>query len=289
LKGTFFHRRNHFLTVLPDFSLRNIPKTGGNVQNNHKIYKMATKYTKWQLNRPKGHKIYQHLPLQVQNLRKLVFLVWKYGIWQPCFLTNEDDVDVDDDFVYVLLWRIPSKAYEVKGLVRGFFWRIDILNYVHTAGADSIEIFHNLQFTQTWTPCHLTYIGFLRFVFRKFGTYKKWWKFYWTRWETSNRFRHVNCPIATQGYLPTYVRGSVFFQRQVLRHVNFRVWIFLRFKQVSFLTYCKRGYVHIHRYVHMYIGIEMYNKLISDKKVMFAGSFKSICSITTTISQKYLN
>jgi predicted secreted protein len=25
---------------------------------------MATKYTKWQLNRPKGHKIYQHLPLQ---------------------------------------------------------------------------------------------------------------------------------------------------------------------------------------------------------------------------------
>jgi predicted secreted protein len=50
--------------VLPDFSLRNIPKTGGNVQNNHKIFKMATKYTKWQLNRPKGHKIYQHLPLQ---------------------------------------------------------------------------------------------------------------------------------------------------------------------------------------------------------------------------------
>jgi hypothetical protein len=33
-------------------------------QNGRKIYQMAIKYTKWQLNRPNGHKIYQHLSLQ---------------------------------------------------------------------------------------------------------------------------------------------------------------------------------------------------------------------------------
>jgi hypothetical protein len=42
-------------------------------------------------------------------------------------------------------------------------------------------------------------------------------------------------------------------------------------------------------YICTYVYIEMYNKLISDKKVMFAGSFKLICSFTSTISKKYLN
>jgi hypothetical protein len=30
-----------------------------NIPNNHKIFKMATKYTKWPQNIPNGHKIYQ--------------------------------------------------------------------------------------------------------------------------------------------------------------------------------------------------------------------------------------
>jgi hypothetical protein len=33
--------------------------------DDHKIYQIATKYTTWPLNRPNGHEIYQHLPLQV--------------------------------------------------------------------------------------------------------------------------------------------------------------------------------------------------------------------------------
>jgi hypothetical protein len=47
---------------LPDFSLYlQHTKTGKNISNNHK---MTTKYTKRLRNRPNGHKIYRHLPLQ---------------------------------------------------------------------------------------------------------------------------------------------------------------------------------------------------------------------------------
>jgi hypothetical protein len=35
------------------------------IPNNHTIYQIGTKYNKWPENRPKCHKIYQHLPLQV--------------------------------------------------------------------------------------------------------------------------------------------------------------------------------------------------------------------------------
>jgi hypothetical protein len=44
---------------LPDFSWHNSPKRGKNIPNGHKIYQMATKYTKWPQNIPNGHKIYK--------------------------------------------------------------------------------------------------------------------------------------------------------------------------------------------------------------------------------------
>jgi hypothetical protein len=47
---------------LPDFLQHT--KSGKFIQNNLKMYQMATKYTKGQKNRPNGHTIYQHLPLQ---------------------------------------------------------------------------------------------------------------------------------------------------------------------------------------------------------------------------------
>jgi hypothetical protein len=39
-------------------------QNGKNVPNDHKIYKIPTKYTKWSQKRPNGHKIYQHLSLK---------------------------------------------------------------------------------------------------------------------------------------------------------------------------------------------------------------------------------
>jgi hypothetical protein len=49
---------------LPDFSWCDIPKTGKLYQNDHKMYQIVSKHTKWQQNRPNGYKIYQHLSLQ---------------------------------------------------------------------------------------------------------------------------------------------------------------------------------------------------------------------------------
>jgi hypothetical protein len=67
---------------LPDFSWHNIPNRGQAYQiattlpNDHRIYKMAVKYSKWPQNTPtfsllRSWKIYPNL-------------VWKYTIWQPC-------------------------------------------------------------------------------------------------------------------------------------------------------------------------------------------------------------
>jgi hypothetical protein len=39
-------------------------KTGKNIPNNHKLFQIDTKYTKWPQKKPNGHKIYQHLPFQ---------------------------------------------------------------------------------------------------------------------------------------------------------------------------------------------------------------------------------
>jgi hypothetical protein len=49
-----------FSPGLPEFSWCNIPKRGGDIRNYHNIYlPNGIKYTKWQLYRPNGHKIYQ--------------------------------------------------------------------------------------------------------------------------------------------------------------------------------------------------------------------------------------
>jgi cytochrome c len=48
---------------LPDF-LGTTKQNGKIIPNDHKIYQMAIKYTKWMKNRPNGDKIYQRLPLQ---------------------------------------------------------------------------------------------------------------------------------------------------------------------------------------------------------------------------------
>jgi hypothetical protein len=38
-------------------------QSGIKYTKSHKIYQMATKYTKWQYNRPNGHKMYKHLSI----------------------------------------------------------------------------------------------------------------------------------------------------------------------------------------------------------------------------------
>jgi hypothetical protein len=47
---------------LPDFSWYNIPKRG-KIPNDHELNQTAIKYFQFP-NRPNGHKIYQHFPLQ---------------------------------------------------------------------------------------------------------------------------------------------------------------------------------------------------------------------------------
>jgi hypothetical protein len=70
-----YHQPNfpHFLS-LPEtarpsakvarFFLVQHTKTGKIVPNDHKLYEMVTKQTKWRYDRPNGHKIYQHFSLQ---------------------------------------------------------------------------------------------------------------------------------------------------------------------------------------------------------------------------------
>jgi DNA gyrase/topoisomerase IV subunit A len=60
-------------------------KTGTNITNNHKIYQMAAKYIKWPYNnRPNGHKIDQHLPLQEPpKCTQIGKFGLKNAIWQP--------------------------------------------------------------------------------------------------------------------------------------------------------------------------------------------------------------
>jgi hypothetical protein len=54
---------DYYLRVARFFLVQHT-KTGENIPNNHKIYQMARKYTRWPKNRPNCHEIYQHLPLQ---------------------------------------------------------------------------------------------------------------------------------------------------------------------------------------------------------------------------------
>jgi hypothetical protein len=69
---------------LPDFSRHNLPKRGKNIPTGHNI-------TKWPWNIPNGCKTLQMtikytniFPFKaIQNLPKLIFMVWKYTIWQP--------------------------------------------------------------------------------------------------------------------------------------------------------------------------------------------------------------
>jgi hypothetical protein len=46
------------------FFLIKTDQIGKNVTNNLKLYEIALNYTKWTLNIPNGHKIYQHLPFK---------------------------------------------------------------------------------------------------------------------------------------------------------------------------------------------------------------------------------
>jgi hypothetical protein len=39
-------------------------QNGKNIKNDNKLYQTAINYTKWPLNIPNGHKIYQHLPFK---------------------------------------------------------------------------------------------------------------------------------------------------------------------------------------------------------------------------------
>jgi hypothetical protein len=72
---------------LPDFSWYNVPKRGEKIcqmttklPNAHWMYPMVVKYSKWPdyiCNNIFHSKVLQNIP-------KLVFLVWKETIWQPC-------------------------------------------------------------------------------------------------------------------------------------------------------------------------------------------------------------
>jgi hypothetical protein len=64
--------------------------TGKYIPNNHKIYQMATKYTKWPQNIPNGHKIYQMAtkytkwPQNIPNGLKMDQMVIKYTDISHC-------------------------------------------------------------------------------------------------------------------------------------------------------------------------------------------------------------
>jgi hypothetical protein len=76
---------------MPDF-IGTTYQNEKNTQRNHKMYQMATKYTKWPQNIPNGHKIYQmaikyrYQHLRLQDTPKFTQIrIWfeKYAIWQP--------------------------------------------------------------------------------------------------------------------------------------------------------------------------------------------------------------
>jgi hypothetical protein len=84
-KGDFFQTKNNFWSRgdqtggLPDFPWYNTPKREKitkwlqNIPNGHKIYQMATKYTKWPQNIPKREKYTkwpQNIPNGTQNMPK---------------------------------------------------------------------------------------------------------------------------------------------------------------------------------------------------------------------------
>jgi hypothetical protein len=73
---------------LPDFTPE---KPGKYTKNYNKIYKMAIKYTKWQLNRPKGHKLYQHMSLDTLKFTQIVILCLKiYHLATICAFVQQN-------------------------------------------------------------------------------------------------------------------------------------------------------------------------------------------------------
>jgi hypothetical protein len=59
-------------------------QNGKNIPNNHKIYKMATKYINWPQSRPNGRKTYQHL--QLPDSPKFT-QIWIFGL-KMCHLAT---------------------------------------------------------------------------------------------------------------------------------------------------------------------------------------------------------
>jgi hypothetical protein len=47
LKPLFDMKNSTVAAGLPDFNWCNVPKNGGNVPNNHKMYQMSVKWSKW--------------------------------------------------------------------------------------------------------------------------------------------------------------------------------------------------------------------------------------------------
>jgi hypothetical protein len=82
-------------TGLPDFSWCIIPKRGKYIPKYHKLYQMATKYTKLPQNIPNCNKIYQiatkytKLPQNIPNCHKIYLT--KYTKW-PQNIPNEHNI-----------------------------------------------------------------------------------------------------------------------------------------------------------------------------------------------------
>jgi hypothetical protein len=66
------------------FFLIQIYQIGKNMTNDHKLYQTAINYTKWLLNIPNGHKIYQHLQFKgPPKFTQMGIFGLKINIWQP--------------------------------------------------------------------------------------------------------------------------------------------------------------------------------------------------------------
>jgi hypothetical protein len=89
-----FNGRSYFLmeTGLPDFSWYNIPKRRKIMPNNHKMYQMATKYTKWPTS-------FIARPSEIYP--KLVFLIRKQN-----HLANPESKRKPIEFVYFLIYFV---------------------------------------------------------------------------------------------------------------------------------------------------------------------------------------
>jgi hypothetical protein len=143
---------------------------------------MTTKYAKRPKNRPNGHSIYQHFPLQVPPKFTQIIICgfWKHAIWQPCVLcakfsaVSEPSCSADVvSYQYENLWSNSTKPL-LKGLFK---------NPCHDWEAIS-DLFIYYLFSHHETPQHLmsSHTWMVKFRYGWAMTPESYSQDYWIHW-----------------------------------------------------------------------------------------------------------